>query len=64
MDVPSTDAELIKKFPSFLEPNIWPTEDLPGFEPAFKDLGRLVVDVGRMIAKQCDDYVEEKLGDR
>ncbi|GMH49389.1 hypothetical protein TrRE_jg6139 [Triparma retinervis] len=63
VDVPSTDAELIKKFPSFLEPNIWPTEDLPGFEPAFKDLGRLVVDVGRMIAKQCDDYVEEKLGD-
>jgi len=64
VDVPSTDTELVKKFPAFLEPNIWPTEDLPEFEHAFKALGQLVVGVGRMVAKQCDDYVEERLGDK
>ena len=56
VDVPSDDANLIARFPSFLEPNVWPTEDLPEFEGAFKALGRAVVDVGRMVAKQCDDY--------
>ena len=60
VDVPSDDKELIKKFPSFLEPNVWPSEDIPTFESAFKDLGQLVVEVGRMIAKQCDDLVESK----
>jgi hypothetical protein len=138
---PSEDEELIKAFPSFLEPNVWPSEvgtaarpnaftvhatpppecssvrwltivarrgcygigtrigqDLPDFEGAFKDLGRggrccasrsaafrvcvcaplhacrtlwstlthhavtfcllaAIVEVGRMVAKQCDDYV-------
>jgi hypothetical protein len=58
VDVPSTDAELISRFPAFLEPNIWPSEDLPGFEDAFKTLGRAVVDVGQLVAKQCDDFVD------
>ena len=57
VDVPSTDADLVQRFPSFLEPNRWPTEDLPGFERAFKTLGRVVVRVGEMVAKQCDDFV-------
>lgn len=57
IDRPSNDEILIKRFPAFLEPNVWPTEDLPDFEPAFKELGQLVVSVGRLIAKQCDDYV-------
>lgn len=56
IDVPSDDTDLIAQFPSFLEPNVWPTEDMPEFEGAFKALGRAVVDVGRMVAKQCDDY--------
>lgn len=57
VDVPSDDPVMIRKFPSFLEPNVWPSEDLPEFEGAFKALGRAVVEVGRMVAKQCDDYV-------
>lgn len=56
VDVPSEDTDLIARFPSFLEPNVWPTDDLPEFEGAFKALGRAVVDVGRLVAKQCDDY--------
>jgi isopenicillin N synthase-like dioxygenase len=58
-DVPEpSDAEMVKKYPSFLEPNVWPGEALPDFEPAFKDLGVRIVEVGRLVAKQCDDYIE------
>jgi isopenicillin N synthase-like dioxygenase len=53
------DAALIKEFPAFLAPNIWPKEDLPELEEAFKLLGRLVIDVGLLIAKQCDTYVSK-----
>jgi len=60
LDTPSTDQELIKKYPSFLEPNVWPSDDLPDFEGAFKDLGQLVVSVGRLIAKLCDRFVESQ----
>ena len=63
VDRPFDDEALIKKYPSFLEPNIWPTEDLPDFEPAFKALGQAVVAVGRLLAKQCDEYVQNVLGD-
>ena len=28
------------RFPSYSQPNLWPTEELPAFEPAFKALGR------------------------
>ena len=51
-DEPSTDAELIKKYPAFLHPNIWPKEDLPQLEMAFKSLGRLIVDTGTLVAQQ------------
>ena len=40
VDVPSTDKDLIAKYPSFLEPNIWPKKDagLPEFESSFKEV--------------------------
>jgi isopenicillin N synthase-like dioxygenase len=58
VDRPSDDAALVAEWPSFLEPNVWPDEDvLPGFEAAFKQLGRQVVAVGMLLACQCDDYV-------
>jgi len=62
VDVPSEDKELIAKYPSFLEPNVWPTADLPAFEPNFKDMGNTVVSVGRLLAKQCDKYVSSQCG--
>ena len=51
-DEPTTDAELIKKYPAFVHPNIWPREDLPQLEPAFKTLGQLIVDTGTLVARQ------------
>ena len=51
-DEPTSDADLIKKYPAFLHPNIWPKEDLPQLESAFKCLGQLIVDVGTLVAEQ------------
>jgi len=59
-DKPVSDEDLIKKFPSFLAPNIWPKDDLPELEGAFKTLGKLVVDVGLLLAKQCDRHVSKQ----
>lgn len=55
MNVPTTDSELIQQHPANCRPNLWPShEDLPGFEGAFMGLGRLVADVGLLVAAQCD----------
>lgn len=54
---PIDDEELIKKYPSFCHPNIWPTEDLPELEGAFLAAGKTVVATGELVAKQCDRYV-------
>jgi len=59
-DRPVDDEETIKKYPAFCAPNIWPKEDLPGLEFAFKEAGKLVVDVGLLVAKQCDELVHKK----
>lgn len=59
IDRPSNDIELIKLWPSFLEPNIWP-EDIPEFEVSFKECGRLMVDVGIMIARECDEFIKSE----
>ena len=55
-DRPSDDESLIEKYPAFLHANIWPTEDLPQLEEAFKKLGGIIVDVGALVARQCDRY--------
>eukprot|EP01038_Epipyxis_sp_PR26KG_P005441 gene5441-7534_t len=59
-DKPIEDVELINKYSSFLHPNIWPTDDLPELEAAFKALGQLIVNVGVLVARQCDRYVNSK----
>lgn len=38
-------------------PNIWPEEALPELDPAFKELGRLIMDVGLRLTEHCDQYV-------
>jgi isopenicillin N synthase-like dioxygenase len=60
-DEPFTDAALVEKFPSFCAPNLWPTEDLPELEPAFKNLGKLVCETGFLLAQHCDTYVQSVL---
>ncbi|CAL5096173.1 unnamed protein product [Urochloa decumbens] len=63
LNVPTTDDALVTRFPSFCRPNIWPTDDLPELETAFKDLGKLVLEVGLMLAHHCDHYVmNQELG--
>lgn len=57
-DVPVANQSLVSKFPAFIHPNIWPTEDCPEMEPAFKALGQLIVLVGHHVAAQCDRYVK------
>jgi hypothetical protein len=59
-DRPVDDEEIIAQFPSFVHPNIWPIDDLPSLEPAFKDLGKMIVSVGLLVAKQCDLYVQSR----
>jgi len=64
MDVPTRDANLIAAFPSYCRPNLWPPRGvLDGLEPAFKALGRLSVQVGALVAAECDRYVLEALPD-
>jgi len=46
--------------PGFFAPNVWPTSSIPEFESAFKELGQLVVDVGRLLARPCDAYVSQQ----
>jgi len=46
-------SETLKaKFPEYTDPNIWPPSSvLPGFQETFEKLGRLIVDVGALLAK-------------
>lgn len=59
-DKPVEDEDLISRYPAFISPNIWPREDLPALEVAFKDLGKLIVSVGLLVSKQCDRYIKKK----
>ncbi|KAL6620665.1 hypothetical protein ACP70R_035804 [Stipagrostis hirtigluma subsp. patula] len=59
-DVPTTDEELLTRYPSYCRPNIWPTDHLPELEIAFKDLGKLMLEVGLMLAHHCDRYVMQQ----
>ena len=55
-DIKTTDAELLKQHLPYLAPNVWPTKDLPEFEPAYKALGNLIIEVGKFVGKVCDSY--------
>lgn len=60
-DVPFSDPEIISKYPSFCSPNIWPKDDMPELEGAFKHLSTLVVQVGELVARVADSYVSSVL---
>ncbi|XP_006475731.1 uncharacterized protein LOC102623333 isoform X2 [Citrus sinensis] len=59
LDVPTTETHLIERYPSYCGSNIWPHSALPELEVAFKALGKLIVDVGLMLAYHCDQYVSK-----
>ncbi|KAI7987065.1 hypothetical protein LOK49_LG13G00454 [Camellia lanceoleosa] len=56
-DRPTTDESLVQRYPSYCGSNIWPDRALPELEVAFKALGKLILDVGLMVAYHCDRYV-------
>ncbi|KAG8044426.1 hypothetical protein GUJ93_ZPchr0057g2644 [Zizania palustris] len=60
LDVPITDDVLVRRYPSYCRPNIWPTGHLPELEIAFKALGKLMLEVGLMLAHHCDRYVMQQ----
>lgn len=62
-DEPTTDLELQKKYYQDYHPNVWPKDDMPELEAAFKALGQLMVSVGELVAHHADVYVSSKLGD-
>lgn len=51
--------EVARENPAFFARNVWP-KSMPELEPALKDLGQLVVDVGRLLAVPCDTYVKSR----
>ncbi|XP_028795722.1 uncharacterized protein LOC114751231 isoform X2 [Neltuma alba] len=59
LDRPTTEASLIQRYPSYCGSNIWPSKTLPELEAAFKALGKLMFDVGLMLAYHCDQYVSK-----
>jgi isopenicillin N synthase-like dioxygenase len=59
-DRPVDDEDTIAKYPSFVHPNIWPKEELPELETAFKALGQVIISVGKLVAKQADKFVRSK----
>jgi isopenicillin N synthase-like dioxygenase len=63
-DVPHEDAELVRRYPENYHPNVWPGADFPQLRPAFMALGQRMVDVGLLVAEQCDRYVRSRLGGR
>jgi isopenicillin N synthase-like dioxygenase len=42
-------------------PNVWPTEDVPELQNAFKDLGCLIVETGILLSKHIDDFIKKEV---
>ncbi|XP_019156510.1 PREDICTED: uncharacterized protein LOC109153161 isoform X2 [Ipomoea nil] len=61
LDVPTTEPSLLQQYPSFCRANIWPCTALPELEIAFKALGKLILNVGLLLAYHCDRYVSSRI---
>ncbi|XP_015159521.1 uncharacterized protein [Solanum tuberosum] len=61
LDVPTTEQSLIERYPSYCGSNIWPHMALPELETAFKTLGKLILDVGLLLAYHCDRYASREM---
>lgn len=60
-DNPVSSENLIKKYPQDYSPNLWPKDDLPELEQAFKKMGCKMISVGEHLAFHCDLYIKSKL---
>lgn len=50
-------------YSDYMRPNVWPTHaSCAHLEPGFKELGRYINQIGLLVARRCDDYVQHKLG--
>ncbi|KAF3577265.1 hypothetical protein DY000_02033179 [Brassica cretica] len=58
-DVPTSDSSEMQRYPWYCGSNIWPRNSLPELEGAFKALGKLMFEVGLMVAYHCDLYVSK-----
>jgi hypothetical protein len=57
LDTPTTDPGLLRAYPSYCRPNLWPRSELPQLEAAFKALGALIIQVGLLLTRHCDKYL-------
>eukprot|EP00891_Asterochloris_glomerata_P006053 jgi/Astpho2/6053/e_gw1.00084.69.1_t len=60
LDTPCTDAALMHQFPAYCRPNVWPHQHLPQLREAFRSVGKLIIDVGLLVAEQCDRYLQQQ----
>ncbi|EGG22113.1 hypothetical protein DFA_02003 [Cavenderia fasciculata] len=60
-DTPFEDNKMVEEFPESCHPNIWPVQDFPQLRPAFMELGQLMVNVGELVAEQCDMFTSTKV---
>mmetsp|Transcript_69386 Transcript_69386/g.206688 ORF Transcript_69386/g.206688 Transcript_69386/m.206688 type:complete len:373 (+) Transcript_69386:102-1220(+) len=60
-DAAMGDEEVRAKYPYAASKNAWPAE-LPELEAAFKAMGRLLGDVGKLILQQCDSMILAQTG--
>ncbi|KAI0004204.1 Clavaminate synthase-like protein [Russula compacta] len=65
IDTPSIHPNLQKAYPEYYGTNIWPKNEkgIEGFEPAFKELGSFVFDVGVKLAAACQPFASLYLKD-
>eukprot|EP00730_Choanoeca_flexa_P015394 TRINITY_DN705_c0_g1_i1.p1 TRINITY_DN705_c0_g1~~TRINITY_DN705_c0_g1_i1.p1 ORF type:complete len:354 (+),score=52.23 TRINITY_DN705_c0_g1_i1:53-1114(+) len=49
-------------YPTFYGTNVWPTTELgSSFETDLKTCSKLMIDVAKLVARQCDNYVRQEL---
>lgn len=63
---PISDEEfrqVVDANPAFFAPNVWPNYALPELEDVAKEMGVLVCNVGRLVARLCDGYVATMASD-
>jgi isopenicillin N synthase-like dioxygenase len=56
-DQPTDDPQMMRKYPEYCHPNLWPDLGLPELKPAFQQLGRLMVDTGVLLGRLCDRFL-------
>jgi len=60
-DDPAPDEETYKANPYAYPKNLWPKNDIPALEPAFKELGHLMFDVVVLLCKHIDSLVQKRV---